>query len=132
MRPSFDYDKYFEINSDIRIEHNDLPDLKKIRWMVADIEVGKFDYMIVEDYVVIVSYNKYKAVRKATGYKSIKMCIADLLIKYKGVFSPNKGRSLYSDMVWEKLECEYDVVDIKFKEDLVKMIYSNSISLSLK
>jgi len=125
---SFNYKKYFEMNSDLRIEFENF----RIKWLVGDLEVGKFDYMIQDDCVVIVVYNKYKDVPKGIGYKFIKMCIDNLLTKYKGVFSTNKGRSLYSDMVWSKLENEYDVVDFKLVNNQGKIIYANSISDSLK
>ena len=128
MKLSFNYKKYFEMNSDLRIEFVNF----RIKWLVGDLEVGKFDYMIQDDCVIIVVYNKYKDVPKGIGYKFIKICIDNLLTKYKGVFSPNKGRSLYSDMVWSKLENEYDVVDFKLVDNQGKIIYANSISDSLK
>ena len=132
MKLSFNYKKYFETNFDLKIDYINKPGLQKIKWIVGDLQVGKFDYMVQDDYVVIVSYNKYKDVPKGMGYKFIKICIDDLLKKHKGIFSPNKDRSLYSDMVWLKLEKEYDVVDFKLGDHNGKMIYSNSISDSLK
>jgi len=120
MKISFNYKKYFEMNSDLRTEFDNF----RIKWIVGDLEVGKFDYMIQDNYVVIVVYNKYKNVPKGIGYKFIKMCIDDLLTKHKGVFSANRGRSLYSDIVWTKLEKEYDVVDTELRDHKGKMIYS--------
>lgn len=132
MKLLFDYKKYFEKNLDLKIEHINKPVLQNIKWVIGDLEVGKFDYMVQDDYVVIVGYNKYKDVPKGMGYKFIKICIDDLLKKYKGIFSPNKDRSLYSDMVWLKLEKEYDVFDFKLGYHNGNIIYSNSISDSLK
>lgn len=122
------------MNSDLRIEHENIdgPGVKNIKWVVGDLTVGIFAYTLYDDYVMIVGYNKYKDVPKGIGYKFIKMCIDDLLTKHKGVFSANKGRSLYSDIVWTKLEKEYDVVDTELRDNKGKMIYSRSNSPSLK
>ena len=134
MKLLFDYKKYFEMNSELRIEIEDVDAqaIKNIKWFAGDLQVGIFAYTLKDDYAMILGYNKYKDVPKGIGYKFIKMCIDDILTKHKGVFSPNRGRSLYSDIVWSKLEKEYDVVDLKLGDHNGKMIYSNSISDSLK
>lgn len=126
MKLIFNYKKYFEINSDLRIETNN----GSIKWFVGDLKVGIFAYMLSDDYAMIVGYNKYKDVTKGIGYKFIKMCIDNILTKHKGVFSANRGRSLYSDIVWEKLDKEYDVVDAELEGHKGKMIYSRSNSPS--
>jgi hypothetical protein len=125
MKLLFSYKKYFEMSSNLRLDFENIDGsvIKNIKWVIDDLTVGIFAYILYDDYVMIMGYNKYKDVPKGVGYKFIKMCIEDLLTKHKGVFSAERGRSLYSDIVWRKLEKEYDVVDTELRGYKGKMIY---------
>ena len=124
MKSIFNHKRYFETSLNLRIEYINEDGFLNIEWFNGDLKVGIFSYFIKDDYVIILGYNKYKDVPRGVGYKFIKMCIDDLLKKYKGIFSKDKDRSVYSDIIWEKLEKEYEVVNLKLVDYQGKIIYS--------
>ena len=95
-------------------------------WILNGKEIGEMLVAIENGRASIVLYSRYKHIQSmpGIGYTFIKMCIDSLLEEGLDVVSGDSARNPGSNLVWNKLEDDYDVHDSVHRGSPCKIIYA--------
>ena len=95
-------------------------------WILNGKEIGEMLVAIENGRASIVLYSRYKHIQSmpGIGYTFIKMCIDSLLEEGLDVVSGDSTRNPGSNLVWNKLEDDYDVHDSVHMGSQCKIIYA--------
>jgi len=95
-------------------------------WILNGKEIGEMLVAIENGRASIVLYSRYKHIQSMAGigYTFIKMCIDSLLEEGLDVVSGDSTRNPGSNLVWNKLEDDYDVRDSIHRGSPCKIIYA--------
>lgn len=81
----------------------------------------------VKDNITILGYGKSHDQPKGVGYEFIKLCVDDILDSGLGIISRNNGRCVASDIIWDKLSKEYEVLDVTIDGGKCKQILNRKL-----
>jgi hypothetical protein len=95
-------------------------------WILNGKEIGEMLVAIENGRASIVLYSRYKHIQSmpGIGYTFIKMCIDSLLEEGLDVVSGDSTRNPGSNLIWDKLEGDYDVHDSIHRGSPCKIIYA--------